>query len=142
MPGFKSGPELQSIGMAACHTWLIESLAGPRPGGPVQPWRSLRASPGYACIGHAHGVVIVQSPWMGRHGGALTDGPVVASRWQGVPQEHQWGPRVASSKAVEGGAHPNGGLSWRQWRSLRTAVFIGGERALVARSDGGAALQC
>jgi hypothetical protein len=33
---------------------------------------------------------------------------VVASQWQGVPWEHQWGPGVASGKAVGGGAHPNG----------------------------------
>jgi hypothetical protein len=64
---------------------------------------------------------------------------VVASWRQGVPREHQWGPGVASGKAVRGGAHPNG---VEQWRSLGIAAFIGEERALVAGGDGGMALQC
>jgi hypothetical protein len=39
--------------------------------------------------------------------GALTAWSPRAGR-QGVPWEHQWGPGVASGKAVGGGAHPNG----------------------------------
>jgi hypothetical protein len=48
----------------------------------------------------------------------------------------------APGKAVRGGAHLNGGAAWRRWRSLETAAFIDGERALVAGGNGGMALQC
>jgi hypothetical protein len=54
---------------------------------------------------------------------------------------HQWGPGVAPGKAVGGGAHPNSGAAWRRWRNLRTAAFVGGERAPVASGDGGTVLQ-
>jgi hypothetical protein len=32
-------------------------------------------------------VVTTRSPHVGRHGGAVTEGPVVARRWQGVASE-------------------------------------------------------
>jgi hypothetical protein len=88
-----------------------ERLAGPRPGGPVQLRSGLRAIVGYTRTGRAHGVVTTRSPRGGWRCGTLTDGPMAASWWQGVPQEHQWGPEVAPGKAAGGGAHPNGGAA-------------------------------
>jgi hypothetical protein len=75
-----------------------------------------------------------------QRGGALFSGSMEASRWQGVVGELAGATVRAPGKAVGGGAHPNGGAAWRLWRSLRTAVFTGGEGASVASGDGGAAL--
>jgi hypothetical protein len=61
MPGFKSGPWLQSTGLAACHMRLAERLAGPWLGSPVQLRSGLRASAGYARAGRTHGVVTARS---------------------------------------------------------------------------------
>jgi hypothetical protein len=49
-----------------------------------------------------------------RRGGALVGGPVVVSRRQGVPREHQWGPEVALGKVAVGGAHPRSGSTTRR----------------------------
>jgi hypothetical protein len=64
----------------------------------------------------------------------------VAGLRQGAAGELMGATGRALGKAVGGGAHPNGGAAWRRWRSLGTAAFIGGERALVAGGDGGVAL--
>jgi hypothetical protein len=71
--------------------------------------------------------LVVRSSRGAACGGTLTDGPVAASRRQGVPREHQWGPGMAPGKAIGGGSHPNGDAAWRRWRSLRTTAFVGGE---------------
>jgi hypothetical protein len=43
--------------------------------------------------------------------GALVGGPVAASRRQGVPWEHQWGPGLVPGNAAVDGAHPRSGLT-------------------------------
>jgi hypothetical protein len=77
-----------ATGVVACHTRQAERLAGPQPG----------------------------SPRRGRHGGALTDGSVVASRWQGVTDELVGTTRRAPGKEglvglIEGGDRLRGGVA-------------------------------
>jgi hypothetical protein len=67
---------------------------------------------------------------------------VVASQRQGVVGELAGATGWPSGKAIGGEAHLNGGAAWRWWRSLRTTMFIGGERAPVAGGNEGVALQC
>jgi hypothetical protein len=67
---------------------------------------------------------------------------VLAGWLQGAAGELAGATGRASSKAVGGGAHQNGGAAWRRWRSLGTTTFISGERAPMAGGDGGTALQC
>jgi hypothetical protein len=45
-------------------------------------------------------------------------------------------------KVVKGRAHPSGGVAWRRWRTLRVAVFNGGEAAPVMDDIDGVALLC
>jgi hypothetical protein len=56
-------------------------------------------------------VVAVHSPRVGRRGGAVTVGPVVASRWKGVASELEGTTGRALGKEVSGGAHRGGGAT-------------------------------
>jgi hypothetical protein len=95
MPGFKSGPWLQSTGLAACHTWPAERLAGPWLGGPVQLRSGLRASAGYTRAGCTHGVVTARS-------GALIGGSLATWCTPGAPV----GPRGGVGQGVWGRRSP------------------------------------
>jgi hypothetical protein len=64
---------------------------------------------------HAGGVVTVRSPHMGQCGGTLVDGPMVASRRQGVVGELMGTTRSTSGNESGGGAHPNSGVSVGLW---------------------------
>jgi hypothetical protein len=99
--GSKSGLGPQSTGVVACHA----SLAGPRLDDPVQLWSGPRACAVCACVGRAGGVVTVRGPRAGRCGGALTNGPVVASRRQGVAGELVGTTGRAPGKEGAGRAH-------------------------------------
>jgi hypothetical protein len=77
-----------------------------------------------------------------RRGDALAGSSVVADQRQGATIELAGASGRAPSKAVGGGAHPSGGATWRWWRMLRAAAFVGGEGAPVAGSGGGMTLQC
>jgi hypothetical protein len=72
----------------------------------------------------------------------LVGGSVVAGRWQGAAGELTGATGRSSGEVLGGRAHPNDGAAWRRWRSLGTALFVGGERAPMAGGDGGTALQC
>jgi hypothetical protein len=95
-----------------------------------------------AGTGRARGTVTARSSRTQQRGGVLTSDLLVAGWRHGAANELARVTGRAPGKAVGGGADPNGGAVWRQWRSLGTAAFIGGVRALVANGDGGAALQC
>jgi hypothetical protein len=77
----ESSPWLQRAARAACHARSAGRPAGPRPSGPVQP----RMRPA-RCV--RAGVVTTRRPRAGWRGGALTGGPMVASRRQGSRLEH------------------------------------------------------
>jgi hypothetical protein len=91
--------------VAACHTRLAKRLAGPRPGGPIQLWSGPRAHAVCARAGRAGDVVTTCSLREGRCGGALADGLMVASRWQGVVGELVGSTGRAPGKEGAGGAH-------------------------------------
>jgi hypothetical protein len=95
-------------GMVACHVRPAEKLAGPRPGGPVQP-RRRPAARERARVRRACSVVTVRSPHAGWRGGTLTGGPVAASRWQGTAGKYQHGSGVTLDGTTEGEAHPSSG---------------------------------
>jgi hypothetical protein len=88
------------------------------------------------------GALTVRSP----HTACVLDGVVAhslaAGRWHGAVGELMGATGRASGKAIGGGAHLSGDMTWRRWRMLWVAVFIGGEGAPVASGDGGTTLQC
>jgi hypothetical protein len=86
-------------------------------------------------------VVTTRRPRVGQRGGVLTGGSVVAHRWQGIADEHRWGPGVASGKEERTGAHRNGGSTARRRKRHRAAVFNGGGVAPVVIDEGGWVLQ-
>jgi hypothetical protein len=99
--------------VVAYHARPTERLAGPRPGGPIQSRSGLRAG----------GVVIARNPHAGRLSGALADGPVVASRQQGVAGELVVTTGKVSGNESGGGAHRGRQSTARQRGQLGTATF-------------------
>jgi hypothetical protein len=77
--------------------------------------------------GRANDVVTARSPRAGQRGGALTDGPVVASRWQGVVGELVGTTGRAPGKEGAGGDH-RGRRSTARWGggSVRGMVLARG----------------
>jgi hypothetical protein len=75
---------------------------------------------GYVRAGHAGGVVTTCNPHMGRCGGALADGLVVASRRQGVAGELMGTTGRASGNESGGGAHRGrrSTVRWRGWLGM------------------------
>jgi hypothetical protein len=122
----------------------LPSAAGQKAGwasawwpGPAEKRPAERERGGHAR--HAHGAVTACNSRVRQHGGTLTGGWTVARCCQSACRG---GTGRAPGKVVGGAAHPNGSAARKQWRSLRTMTFIGGERAPVASGDGGTGLQC
>jgi hypothetical protein len=103
--------------MVAYHARPTERLAGPRPGGPIQSRSGLRAPV------RAGGVVTACNPHTGRLSGALTDGPLVASRQHGVAGELVVTTGRVPGNESGGGAHRGRQSTARQRGQLGTAMF-------------------
>jgi hypothetical protein len=82
-----------------------------------------------ACFARAPGTLAAWSPRVGRRGGALTDGPVVASGRQGIVGELMGTTRRAPGKEGADGAH----------RGRRSTVRRGG--GVVRRRVAGSSLE-
>jgi hypothetical protein len=77
------------------------------------------------------GAVTMRRPCVGRHGGVLAGGSVVAQRRQFVAGDLKGVTGKVPGKEERAGAHRNGGSTVRRRKRRRVAVFIGGEGAPV-----------
>jgi hypothetical protein len=82
-----------------------------------------------------------RAPRAGQHGGALTGGSAVASRWQGVAGDLEGGTGEVSGKEERVGVHRNGVPTVRRPKRRRAAAFNSGEVAPVVVDGRGEVLQ-
>jgi hypothetical protein len=82
-----------------------------------------------------------RAPRAGQHGGALTGGSAVASRWQGVAGDLEGGTGEVPGKEERAWAHRNGVPTARRRKRRRAAAFNGGWVAPVVVNKRGEVLQ-
>jgi hypothetical protein len=112
--------------------------ARPRPGSSARRGKRLA----WPAATHERHAFAAWSPHAVRACGGAVErsrgGPVGAGRWQGVADEHRWGPGVAPHRRSGGGAHPSGG-STREGRSGSVGTeAMAGVREDKAPMSGGA----
>jgi hypothetical protein len=110
----------------------------PRPGDSAQ-WGKRGVWPAATRARHA---IAVWSPRaVCACGDALTSSSAVARRWQGVTNEHRWGPAEAPGKKSGDGAHQDGRATVGRREAVGAAVFNGGGVAPVVIDMRGGVLQ-
>jgi hypothetical protein len=94
-----------------------------------------------ACCSARVGAVTTRRPRVGRRGGMLTGGSVVAQRRQGVVGDLEGVTGKVPGKEERAGAHRNGGSTVKRRKQRRAAAFVDGEGAPVGGDGGCGVLQ-